>query len=249
MGAYLVDHPPRRRQFRARTRKPTGCIVMHTAESVMDYVGEDTGAEAVAAFIRNRTDPGSYHVLGDSDSRIRLVPFRDAAYGDGTGSNEFAIHVSAACRTTDWARMSKTRRAGFIDQLARGAASAAKWLKREHGITVPAKRITRAQSDAGAAGFITHGERDPGRRTDPGADFPWDEFLERFADLMRPKPKAPPAPPAPKPTRVSKARVLIADAEKLARADAAKAKTSKARKAKLRRADKLKTALTTLPTR
>ena len=238
MGAYLVDNPPRRRQFRERTRKPTGCIVVHTAESVMDTVGPDTGAENVAAFIRNRTDPGSYHVLADSDSRIRLVPFTHAAYGDGTGSNEFAVHVSAACRTTDWARMSKTRRAGFIDQLARGAATAAKWLKRTHGINVPARRITRAQSETGAAGFISHGERDPGRRTDPGSDFPWDEFLERYADLMRPKTKPPATPSKPKPTNVTIARERLTRAEKVAR-----------RNGRTKRANRIRSGLDTLPTR
>lgn len=184
--AYLVKNPPARTQFRhPRRAKPSGLIVVHTAENAMDTVGEDTGAENVAAFIARRTDaPGSYHILADSDSRLRLVPFTAEAYGDGTGSNPYAMHLSAACRTTDWKKMSAARRAGFVNQMARGAATYAKWLKKNYGIDIPSRRVTRSESSAGKAGFITHGERDPGRRTDPGADFPWDEFFEAFDKRM-----------------------------------------------------------------
>ncbi len=179
--AYLDDHPPARTQFRQRYATPTGLIVMHTAESALDVIGEDTGAEGVADFIRRRTDPGSYHRLVDSDSIVPLVRFEMAAYGDGTGSNEFAIHLSFACRAADWPHMSAERREAFLVNGARAAREAAAWLREHHGIDVPAIRVTRAQSDQGAAGFISHGERDPGRRTDPGPGFPWDRFLTLYA--------------------------------------------------------------------
>lgn len=180
MATYLEKNPPRRRQFRQRYGKVTGCIVVHTAENVLDSLadGVDSSAEKVAAFIRTRTDPGSYHNLADSDSRIRLVPYWAAAYGDGTGSNEFALHLSFACRTTDWATMSKERRRGFLIQGAKSAAAMIRWVEKNHGIKVPSKRISRAESEDGKPGFTTHAERDPSRRSDPGANFPWDEFFE-----------------------------------------------------------------------
>lgn len=184
MPTYLQKHRPAQTQFRPRRAKPTGCIVVHTAESTPDTLGVDGGAEAVAAFIARRSDYGSYHVLADSDSRIRLVPFAQAAYGDGTGSNEWAIHVSGATTAAAWARLSPEYRAAIVIQMALGAATAARWLKRTHGIDVPAKRITRAESEAGLPGFISHGERDPGRRSDPGEDFPWDLFLATFRKAM-----------------------------------------------------------------
>lgn len=179
--AYLDDHPPARTQFRQRYATPTGLIVVHTAESMLDTIGEDTGAEGVADFIRRRADPGSYHRLVDSDSIVALVRFEMAAYGDGTGSNEFAIHLSFACRAADWPGMDPARREAFLVNGARAAREAATWLEREHGVTVPARRVTRTQSDQGVAGFISHGERDPGRRTDPGPGFPWDRFLTLYA--------------------------------------------------------------------
>lgn len=179
--AYLDDHPPARTQFRRRYATPTGLIVVHTAESALDAIGEDTGAEGVADFIRRRSDPGSYHRLVDSDSIVPLVRFEMAAYGDGTGSNEFAIHLSFACRAADWPGMDPARREAYLVNGARAAREAAVWLDRVHGVTVPARRVTRTQSDQGAAGFISHGERDPGRRTDPGPGFPWDRFLTLYA--------------------------------------------------------------------
>lgn len=179
--AYLDDHPPARRQFRQRYAQPSGLIVVHTAESALDEIGEDTGAEGVAAFIARRTDPGSYHRIVDSDSIVALVRFDQAAYGDGTGSNEFAIHLSFACRAADWPHMDADRRDAFLANGARAAREAADWLQRVHGITVPAHRVTRAQSDQRAAGFISHAERDPARRTDPGPAFPWDRFLTLYA--------------------------------------------------------------------
>lgn len=183
---YLRQHPPARSQYRSpRRMKPTGLIVVHTAESAMDTVGPDTGAENVAAFIARRTDaPGSYHIIADSDSRIRLVRFTDEAYGDGTGSNLYAMHLSAACRTVDWKNMSSARKAGYVKQMAEGAATYARWVKKQYGITIPAKRVSRDESSAGRPGFISHGERDPGRRTDPGSDFPWDDFIASFSRIM-----------------------------------------------------------------
>lgn len=192
MTTYLEQHRPRQTQFRRpRRAKPSGLIVVHTAESIMDKVGPDTGAENVAAFIANRSDYGSYHTLVDSDSRVRLVPFDAEAYGDGTGSNPYAIHISFAISAADWPSMSKEKRAALLSQGVAAAVEAAHWLKAEHGIDVPAIQITREASERRMAGFISHGARDPGRRTDPGAGFPWKAFLDLFAKAMTPKSAGP----------------------------------------------------------
>lgn len=182
--AYLVEHPPAQRQFRERGTDPSGVIVVHTAENLPDLVGEDGSAEAVARFIEGRSDFGSYHKICDRDSQVLLVPFRMAAYGDGTGSNSHAIHISGATQAHMWSKMSARHRRQLARSMARAAVHAAKWLQRVHGVTVPPARITRAESDARVPGFITHGERDPGRRSDPGADFPWAVFFATYERLM-----------------------------------------------------------------
>lgn len=182
--AYLDDHPPARRQFRPRADAPSGLLVMHTAEFPMDLLGPDTGAEDVARFISTRSDPGSYHRLVDTDSIVAVVRFDQAAYGDGTGSNDFAIHISFACKAAGWKGMSDADRRAFLRNGAKAAAEAARWVKATRNIDVPTRRVSRVESDLRKPGFISHGERDPGRRSDPGADFPWAEFLEMFDEEM-----------------------------------------------------------------
>lgn len=79
MSAYLLDHPPRRRQYRVgRRARPTGTLGRHSFEIAPDLHGADLGAEKGASIIQRRTDAaGSYHLLGDRDSEILLVPLDD----------------------------------------------------------------------------------------------------------------------------------------------------------------------------
>lgn len=186
MVAYLIENPPHSRQFRERRGKYTGCTVVHTAENTPDWVSHDTGAEGVARFIQGRSDPGCYHWLVDSDSIIHMVPLHLACYGDGTGSNEFAVHVSAATQAAKWNQAPKEWREETVRNMAAASARTARWAKKEHGIIIPAKRITKAESDAGKPGFIAHAQRDPARRSDPGADFPWDMFFHEYKEILNP---------------------------------------------------------------
>ena len=208
--AYLIDNPPRRSQFSDRGVTISGVIVVHTAENAPDTIGPDGAAEAVARFIRDRTTPGSYHWLADSDSLIELVPMSKAAYGDGTGSNSHAVHISAATQAHRWASMSREWKTGTVRNMAKAAHEASNMLERVHGVRIPARRVTREQSDRRVEGFISHGERDPGRRSDPGADFPWSMFLDFYSDLENPEGKA-------VETRVQQFRERFADLLKEAR--------------------------------
>lgn len=178
MGIYLRDNPPVRSQYRSpRRARPSGLVVVHTAESILDTVGPDTGAENVAAFIQSRTTPGSYHDLVDSDSALQLVGYGDEAYQDGTGSNPHALSISFALAAADWPRLSAPRRDAFLEQGAQAFARQQAWLRAKGHPLTPLRRVSRAQSDARVPGFISHAERDPARRTDPGAGFPWAEFF------------------------------------------------------------------------
>lgn len=195
--AWLDRNPPRRSQFRRPRRvRVRGVCVIHTAENGWPT----SGAAGVAAFIRGRTDPGSYHWLVDHANKIHLVDWDAEAYQDGTGSNPWAYGLSCACRTTDWRRMTAAQRAGFVSNLADGAALAYAHCLARTGIRIPARRVSKAQTNAGVPGFISHGERDPARRSDPGNDFPWTQFLDAFrARTTAPLPSVPkpPQPPTP----------------------------------------------------
>lgn len=191
MTAYLIEHPPRVRQFRPRGTTISGVVVLHTAESAPDTTGTDLGAEGVARFIQGRTDYGSYHWLADSDSLIELVPMREMqAYGDGTGSNPHAIHISAATQAHRWADLPKDWVEGTVENMALAAHRASNLLEEVHGTRIPARRITRPMSERRVEGFITHAERDPERRGDPGKDFPWVMFWRFYGELENPKPDA-----------------------------------------------------------
>ena len=178
MSVYLVTNKPARDQFRSpRRAKPSGVCTVHTAEGA--------GTANVAAFIRRRDTAGSYHDLVDDREALQLVRYADEAYHDGTGSNPHSYGLSFATFAARWPSMTTAQRDAFLTQGARAAARYARWLRAEHGITIPARRITRAQSDQRVPGFISHAERDPGRRTDPGPGFPWARFLELYAAEMR----------------------------------------------------------------
>ena len=194
MTAYLVAHPPRRSQFRkVRRAKPTGTIVLHTAENVPDLHPPDDGAERIAKFIAGRSDAGSYHVICDQDTRIQLVPWAWEAFGDGTGSNPWAIHISGALRADDWARLTNEQRLWYCASMATAARDASDWLEAAHGITVPVRRLTKAS--ATEPGFCSHMDREMwfgtrGRRSDPWGNDEgmWHLFLSLYADTATPAP-------------------------------------------------------------
>ncbi|TKJ25210.1 hypothetical protein [Blastococcus sp. CCUG 61487] len=205
MAAYLTGKKLGTRQWYDQRRWPngqprplTGCTVLHTSEGVMDTVGPDTGAEALAEYIRGRTTAGSYHDVADSDSNLQLVEYVHGAFHDATGSNNWALAIAFVCRTIDWARMSPERRRGFLRQ---GALAFVRQQQYRRAVKAPLTRlrlITKAESDRGESGFTYHGYRDPGRRTDPGttktAPFPAEEFFHEcrvaLAELMPDHPNA-----------------------------------------------------------
>lgn len=185
IGIYLIDHPPATPQYRSPRREaPSGLVVVHTAESHPDEVGPDTGAENVAAFIAERTNPGSYHDLADSDSIVQLVRYSDEAFGDATGSNRYAYHVSAATQAAKWASLGQRWAERCVVNMAAATARYARWVRAYHGVAIPARRVSRAQSEAREPGFISHAERDPDRRTDPGRGFDWPLFLDTYEQIM-----------------------------------------------------------------
>lgn len=185
-GIYLENNPPKRSQWRPGRRDPVkSVIVVHTAESGTDRSGPDPKAERVAEFIAGRSDAGSYHLIGDSDSIIQLISFDNEAFHDRTGSNRWGIAISLAMDAQDWPILPPDRRSDLLDTAAQMAAIAARWLE-QRGCDAPAARLLSkaASGRADASGFISHARRDPGRRSDPGDGFPWVDFFTRYRAAM-----------------------------------------------------------------
>lgn len=183
MGYYLLDNPNQNLRNYSNPRrngaKPSGVVVLHTGENATDMVGVDSGAENVARYLSTRTTYGSYHVLVDSDSTVPALPPEYEAY-HCIYTNNHSYGISAGIQLRHWDVMPKDRRDAILRRMAEAAAEYAKWLKRERGIEIPARWLTRAEALAGAPGFIEHGRTDPWRRSDP-----WDRDSDEAADFMR----------------------------------------------------------------
>lgn len=197
-GFYLLDNPnPYTPQWvypRRGTRgKLTGTCIVHTAENMIDLIGEDAGAEGTANFIRTRSDYGCYHTLVDSDSIMELVPYEYETWQDSE-TNNWAVGISAAVRADGWLTIPLARRLRIYRNLASAAADFVKYMRDAYKITVPFKRITGTQARAGVPGFCAHGDSGIAR-TDPGKDFDWTTFFqyarEELAKMDGAKPPTP----------------------------------------------------------
>lgn len=179
MATYLEEHPPARRQGRPRARRASGAVGWHTAESIKDDVGPDTGAENLAAYIARRTEPGSYHAIPDSDSIVTLWPDDFAAYSIAvTGLNDLTYNVGAACRTTDLVPGDPWTLATMANM---AKATVDYWRRQGIEPRDAARWLTRAEVLAEEVGLFHHGTVQPGDRTDAFAASPHRAELEAFA--------------------------------------------------------------------
>ena len=175
--SFLLDYNPGTQQWgypRRGGARLSGTCIVHTAECAVDTVGADTAAEDCANFIANRADYGSYHRLVDSDSIIDMVPWEYEAWQDSE-TNNWAVGISAACRTTDWLTMPGNVRDAYYRNLAACAAEFVRYMAGK-GVTVPLRRITGAEARARVPGFCAHGDSGIAR-TDPGVNFDWALFF------------------------------------------------------------------------
>lgn len=101
MGYYLLDNPPASQQFwPSRNNGLSGGVVIHTTEGA----GGDTAAENTAAFISRRSDPGSYHMIVDTDSSVAMMPDDYVAFGvaaSGFNSTCWMIAIAAQSSALD----------------------------------------------------------------------------------------------------------------------------------------------------
>lgn len=194
-GYYLIDHPnPHAKPDRdgryhgyATRRSAVRCIVIHTAENTPDTVAADGGAEAVARYQARVERPSSYHDLVDSDSHVQMLPWDHTAF-HASNANAWSIGLSMATKAHLWPSMPPRWTEATLNNLATVAAAAVRWAKANYGITIPTMTISKHAAYNGTAGFIAHGTLDPGRRTDPGATFPWGRFLSKTSKKLGQQP-------------------------------------------------------------
>lgn len=98
MGYFLLDNPPASQQFYAgRPNGLSGGVVIHTTEGV----GGDDSAENTARFIARRSDPGSYHMIVDTNSSVHMLPDDHVAFGvAASGYNSRCWMIALAAQSS-----------------------------------------------------------------------------------------------------------------------------------------------------
>lgn len=181
---YCENNPnPNFAQYGWPRTRVSGVMGVHTTESGVYFEGRDPGVENTAEYIRTRLTPGSYHIMADWDSRLKLVRPTFSAWADIT-NNAHALSVSGAMNAARWRDLPPERAAQIVRNM--GLAAAELVLDAiAHGVLdnpIPAVRITPEQAISGShPGFYGHGETNPGTRYDPGQNFDWDLFLSTYA--------------------------------------------------------------------
>lgn len=196
-GFILVDSP---NQFTAQGTYPrrggnklSGTCIVHTSEG--DW---RRGVQALTDLLRTRRDYGSYHAGCDWADIAWYYPWEWEAWQDSE-TNNWAVGISAACKTTDWATMPPEIAEGFYRNMAKMGASFIRYMAAK-GINVPTRRITGWEARNRVPGFCAHGDSGIAR-SDPGRDFDWNRFFQYINEELGriPTPPPAPAPPAPAP--------------------------------------------------
>lgn len=156
-------------------------IVIHSMESQ-----EKPGtAKRVAAWFGGPTAPkSSAHVCVDSQHIVHVVDDSDIAWA-APGANNDGLHI-------EMAGVAAQTRAQWLDDYSKGvldnaAKVAAEWCKK---YSIPAVFLTSAQvadgKTKGICGHVTVTKAFPklGTHTDPGANFPWDVFIDKVKALI-----------------------------------------------------------------
>lgn len=180
-GYILVDAPnvgqPQGTYPRRGGAKLSGTCIVHTSEGAWN-----AGVDSLTRLVRTRADYGCYHRACDWQDIALYYPWEWETWQD-TETNNWAVGIAAACRTTDWATMPADIREGYYRNMARMAADFVAYMRDQYGIDVPLRRLSGAEARARKPGFAAHGDSGVSR-SDPGRDFNWDLFFDYTAQAL-----------------------------------------------------------------
>lgn len=159
MGYYLLDNPPASQQFwPSRNNGLSGGVVIHTTEGA----GGDTAAENTAGFISRRSDPGSYHMIVDTDSSVAMMPDDYVAFGvaaSGFNSTCWMIAIAAQSAALD---PNSPYTQAEVDRM--GAEIVAFWQR--NGFDVASASQFIGEDVKNRPGLAHHGDVQPWDRSD-----------------------------------------------------------------------------------
>jgi hypothetical protein len=174
-GYIMLDAPnratpqgtlPRRGGFR-----PSGTCIVHTSEGSWQ-----AGVDSLTRLVQTRADYGCYHRACDWADIALYYPWEWETWQDSE-TNNWAVGIAAACKTSDWLAMPGEIREGYYRNMARMAADFVVYMREQFGVVVPLRRLSGAEARARVPGFCAHGDSGVAR-SDPGRDFDWGLFFE-----------------------------------------------------------------------
>lgn len=185
MGYYLLDNPPKSRQFYpSRAVTPTYAVGVHTSEG-------PTGpgsAQGLAAFIARRPDPGSYACIVDSEETIVMVPPDYTTFSvAASGYNSRTWHICLAGKSAELSPDDPNTQAMI---LRAGEAIRSLWVM----LGIPLSNAQWIGTDAlNRPGLFCHGDVQPWDRSDA-----WSTHPDRARlDQLLINAITPPIPPTP----------------------------------------------------
>jgi hypothetical protein len=193
-GFIMVDRPnlnyTQGQPVRRNDGQISGVGVIHTFESWPDLTTPDFGAENGVKYLQQRTTPGCYHRLADSDSRLQLYPYQWETWHCRI-TNNHSTGFCMATRAEMWGHLPASYRDKMMENSAMQVAEWVGWCQSDLGLRVPIRWLTRAEALRRTPGLITHGKigsradmegTDPTRRHDPGSGFARALYLEMVGD-------------------------------------------------------------------
>lgn len=179
-GFILVDNPPATAQGtfpRRGGNRLSGTCIVHTSEGAWQ-----AGVDSLTRLVSTRSDYGCYHQACDWEDIAKYYPWEWEAWQDSE-TNNWAVGIAAACKTTDWRIMPADISEGYYRNMAAMAVDFINYMKNTYNITVPVRRITGAEARARVPGFCAHGDSGVSR-SDPGVDFDWGRFFRYINDAL-----------------------------------------------------------------
>ena len=167
-NAKLRSNGKRGQYYPTRSKQIQG-IVVHTAEGGKKAVN-------IAKYLSTTDRTASAHVVIDDEEIVELVPDDFTAF-HCRGSNSKSLGLEIAYFAGKWGE-------DPVFEEAVIALSASWCAEKAKLYDIPMERVTIDEWNAGKKGFISHAECDPGRRTDPGANFDWDKFFAYMKGMV-----------------------------------------------------------------
>lgn len=197
MSTYLERNPPNAWQFGPSVNgvpvRNSPTCVLHTYQADWPALHPRPGSPTGAGYIQSRRDSAGYHHLTGLDTSVQLAPWNTAT-AHAIPVNVWAKGFSCMWFAGRWNQLSAANRATLVNGMARGVYEYSQWRVRNGMSAIIPRKITRAQAMRGENGIVYHGDLQDDR-TDPGQDFPLQQFLTELRRLQAGGSSTPAAPP------------------------------------------------------